>query len=173
MTIEWKVGGKYLTRGGEVVTVVNVLEEDHFTYPVRLDNGEAVTVDGRWFDSERENVGDIISEYIEPEQPENEEITIEVDSKTYQGSDYINWNMCTETTILTDRTNKLYDLEQYIIACSFVTEDINTVLKMTDVREVSKDELFSLINGIRTLYDMKFELLQAAYEAALQAGEQQ
>lgn len=173
MTIEWKVGGKYLTRGGEVVTVENVRDFDEWSYPIQLENGGILTKHGYWLGEEDPHDKDIISEYIEPEQPDDEELAIEVDGKTYQSSDGINWTMRTETTVLTDRTNKLYDLEQHIIACSLVTEDINTVLKMTDVREVSEDELFNVLNGIRTLYDMKFELLNKAYESLLQAGEQQ
>jgi hypothetical protein len=63
-------------------------------------------------------------------------------------------------------TNRL-DFEQQIMDCWSVCEDIDTLYKMSDIRQISEDELANALLGLKTLYQMKFELLFNTFEVLL------
>jgi hypothetical protein len=65
---------------------------------------------------------------------------------------------------MTDR----FDLEQQIMSCWNVVEDIKMVQEMTDLRKVSEDELANALLGLQTLYQMKFEVLFNTFEKMIQ-----
>lgn len=62
------------------------------------------------------------------------------------------------------------DLEKHIEGCRQITSDLDTVLRQTDIREISEDEMFNVINGIKNLYEMKFEQLSEAYKKFIVAS---
>jgi hypothetical protein len=61
---------------------------------------------------------------------------------------------------MTDR----FDLEQQIMNCWNVVDDIKMVQAMTDLRPLSEDELANALLGLQTLYQMKFEVLFNTFE---------
>ena len=52
-----------------------------------------------------------------------------------------------------------FDLEQHIMDCWNVVEDIKLISQVTDRREMSEDELANALLGLETLYQLKFERL--------------
>lgn len=71
---------------------------------------------------------------------------------------------------------KRFDLEQRIIDCWGVVDDIRDVYTMhQDKRELTVDEMSNILTGLEHLYQVKFELLfdtfeqhlREAYEASL------
>lgn len=69
---------------------------------------------------------------------------------------------------------KLTDLEQSIMACWQVTEDIDTVFKhivdYTEYGKLDSDEMSNVLLGIKSLYDMKFQHLMSQYEDIIRDG---
>lgn len=63
-----------------------------------------------------------------------------------------------------------FDLEQQIMACWSVCEDIDTLYKQLDLREMSQDEIENCLLGLKTLYQMKFEQLFAMFEDMIKEG---
>ena len=61
-----------------------------------------------------------------------------------------------------------FDLEQQIMSCWNVVEDIKMVQQMTDLRHLSEDELANALLGLQTLYQMKFEVLFNTFEKMIQ-----
>ncbi len=59
----------------------------------------------------------------------------------------------------------LYELEQPIMACWNVTEDINTLFKHVIEHDLTKDEITNVLLGLKALYDMKFQDLFEEFEA--------
>ena len=57
-----------------------------------------------------------------------------------------------------------FELESRIMDCWSVVEDVQTVYKMSDLRQLSQDELANVLLGIQTLYQMKFERLWQTFE---------
>lgn len=52
-----------------------------------------------------------------------------------------------------------FDLEEEIMKCWHITDDIDTVcnmIEMTDLEPRDRDKLLNVLIGIRTLYDHKF-----------------
>jgi hypothetical protein len=60
-------------------------------------------------------------------------------------------------------TNR-FDLEQQIMDCWGVVDDIKTVYNADDLRELSKDEMQNLLLGLYTMYQLKFEILFKMFE---------
>lgn len=58
----------------------------------------------------------------------------------------------------------LFDIEQNIINCWQVVEDIENLRQVTDRREMSPDEVDNYLLGLHTIYQTKFEKLFALYE---------
>ena len=64
---------------------------------------------------------------------------------------------------------KLYDLEQPIVDCWLVCDDLETIYRQIDdgERDPTQDELINALIGMRQLYQWKFEQLFYKYEQVL------
>ena len=63
-------------------------------------------------------------------------------------------------------SDKRFTLEEKIMACWGVVDDLSTVYKNVDYRD--KDQVGNALLGLHTLYSMKFEELWQAFEDHLQ-----
>lgn len=63
-----------------------------------------------------------------------------------------------------------FDLEQEILKCWNVTDDIKLVLNMMD-REHTEDDLTNALIGIMTIYNQRFEILFETFETCLKNKE--
>jgi NTP pyrophosphatase (non-canonical NTP hydrolase) len=70
-------------------------------------------------------------------------------------------------------TPRLCDLEQEIMACWMVTDDIDTLYKEvmdhTDYGKLDSDYVANFLLGVKTIYDTKFNHLFSSYEALIAA----
>lgn len=57
-----------------------------------------------------------------------------------------------------------FDLEQQIMNCWSVVDDIKGLLQMQDLRSMTEDEHQNYLLGLATIYQVKFELLQDLFE---------
>ena len=57
-----------------------------------------------------------------------------------------------------------FDLEQNIMKCWNVTDDIDMVYSNVMDRDMSKDEIANALLGLQALYNMKFEELWENFE---------
>ena len=64
-----------------------------------------------------------------------------------------------------------FDLEQQIMNCWNVVDDIKMVQAMNDLRALSEDEMANALLGLQTLYQMKFEVLFNTFENMIRKGE--
>lgn len=64
-----------------------------------------------------------------------------------------------------------FDLEQQIMDCWGVCEDIKSIYKMNDIRQMSEDELMNAMIGLETIYQMKFEILFDMFEKMIKNGQ--
>lgn len=64
-----------------------------------------------------------------------------------------------------------FDLEQQIMDCWGVCEDIKSIYKMNDIRQTSEDEMLNALIGLETIYQMKFEILFNMFEAMVKNGQ--
>ena len=64
-----------------------------------------------------------------------------------------------------------FDLEQAIMNCWNITEDIKLISQMNDIRELSEDERMNALLGLETLYQMKFEILFNGFERMIKDGQ--
>lgn len=64
-----------------------------------------------------------------------------------------------------------FDLEQAIMNCWNITEDIKLISQMNDIRELSEDERMNALLGLETLYQMKFEILFDGFERMVKNGQ--
>lgn len=64
-----------------------------------------------------------------------------------------------------------FDLEQQIMSCWNICEDIKAIYKMTDMRQLSEDELLNAMIGLETIYQMKFEILFDMFERMIKNGQ--
>lgn len=62
---------------------------------------------------------------------------------------------------------KLYEMEQPIMDCWGIVDDLKLVFHTLGEREVTDDELQNVLLGLFSLYDMKFEKLFKLYEQAI------
>lgn len=60
-----------------------------------------------------------------------------------------------------------FDLEQQIMRCWSVCDDIQDLRKMRDTRKMSEDEIDNYLLGLISLYQIKFENLFSIYEQLL------
>ena len=61
----------------------------------------------------------------------------------------------------------LFDLEQQILRCWSVCDDIQDLRKFRDERKLTEDELDNYLLGLVSLYQVKFENLLSLYEQML------
>ena len=66
-----------------------------------------------------------------------------------------------------------FEFEQQIMDCWGICEDIDTLYRMSDIREMSEDELANALLGLKTVYGMKFELLFDMFERLIKEGKLQ
>ena len=68
---------------------------------------------------------------------------------------------------------KLYEMEQEIMGCWNVTNDIDTLYKnvmdYTEYNKLDSDQVANFLLGLKTIYDMKFEHLFDLYERIIRA----
>jgi hypothetical protein len=67
--------------------------------------------------------------------------------------------------------NSRFVFEQQIMDCWGVCDDIKTIAQITDIRDMSHDELLNILIGLQTLYQMKFEILFNTFEQMIQEGQ--
>jgi len=60
-----------------------------------------------------------------------------------------------------------FDLEQNIMQCWNVTDDIQLLLDMYD--EMDEDQMMNYLIGIKQMYQMKFERLWNNFESCIRA----
>lgn len=71
-------------------------------------------------------------------------------------------------TIKTLESIDRFDLEQEIMNCWHVTDDINSLLEAyLDGPEMSKDDVANVLLGIKTLYHFKFDKLFSTFEQCI------
>ncbi len=63
--------------------------------------------------------------------------------------------------------SKLYGIEQQIMNCWSVVDDIKDLREIQDTRVITPDELDNYLLGLQTIYQVKFEKLFSLYEKAL------
>ena len=69
----------------------------------------------------------------------------------------------------TSMTNTQFDLEQSIMQCWQVVDDLDVLTThMLDVKKMSEDEIANALIGMKQLYDMKFHSLMSTFEKYLQ-----
>ena len=57
-----------------------------------------------------------------------------------------------------------FDLEQQIMSCWSIVDDIKAFSKLSELRDVSEDEQLNFLLGLETIYQVKFEILQDLFE---------
>lgn len=58
-----------------------------------------------------------------------------------------------------------FDLEQQIMQCWSVCDDIKDLREMREIRTLSKDELDDYLLGLQSIYQLKFEKLSIIFES--------
>lgn len=66
---------------------------------------------------------------------------------------------------------KRFELEQQIMSCWNVCDDLKAIESLYDLRKVSEDEILNLLIGVRSLYQAKFENLFDNFEKMVQNGD--
>ena len=67
---------------------------------------------------------------------------------------------------MTDR----FDLEQNIMKCWNITDDIDMVYKNVMESDMTNDDIANALLGLKTLYNMKFEELFSNFETLVREG---
>lgn len=62
---------------------------------------------------------------------------------------------------------KILDLEDKILDCWKITDDLNTLFTAFDLKEMDEDEIQNVHLGLITLYNLKFERLWDTFEKVL------
>ena len=79
--------------------------------------------------------------------------------------------MTIKTTIKTLESIDRFDLEQDIMACWNVVDDLDVFLsRYMDGPEMSDDDVANVILGIKSLYQLKFQKLWDTFEQLLKNG---
>lgn len=60
-----------------------------------------------------------------------------------------------------------FDLEQEILHCWNVVDDIQLINENILERDLTKDEIVNLLTGIHSLYQLKFQTLFETFESCL------
>lgn len=63
-----------------------------------------------------------------------------------------------------------FDLEEQIMDCWGVVDDIKSLYYINDIRELTEDERANALLGLMTVYQIKFELLFNTFEQLIQKG---
>lgn len=62
---------------------------------------------------------------------------------------------------------KLYELEQQILQCWNIVDDIDRLYRFVLDRDMSKDDIANVLVGIKMIYSMKFEETFETFENAV------
>lgn len=60
--------------------------------------------------------------------------------------------------------NSVFTLEQQILSCWGVTDDIQVLIRQMDRRSLTEDEQMNFLIGIVTIYNQKFEQMFETFE---------
>ena len=60
-----------------------------------------------------------------------------------------------------------FSLEEQILDCWGICDDIQTIISSTDRSPLTEDELLNILIGLKSLYQMKFETLFDTFEYLL------
>lgn len=60
--------------------------------------------------------------------------------------------------------NSVFTLEQQILSCWSVTDDIQVLLRQMDRRSLTEDEQINFLIGLVTIYNQKFEQMFETFE---------
>lgn len=63
-----------------------------------------------------------------------------------------------------------FKMEQYIMDCWNVVEDLNTVFEATYEQNLTKDQMANIHLGLKELYNLKFERLWAEFKKSIKAN---
>lgn len=63
-----------------------------------------------------------------------------------------------------------FDLEEQIMSCWCVVDDIKSLYYINDIRDLTEDERANALLGLVTVYQIKFELLFNTFEQLIQKG---
>ncbi len=66
-----------------------------------------------------------------------------------------------------------FDLEQQIMDCWGVVDDIKGLYSLPDLRRVGEDEMQNYLLGLQTIYQVKFERLFDTFEKYLKEQHEQ
>lgn len=64
--------------------------------------------------------------------------------------------------------SKQFDLEQQILDCWHVTDDIDVLYSAVCDTEMSRDDIANVLLGLKTLYALKFDRCFTTFEELLQ-----
>lgn len=64
--------------------------------------------------------------------------------------------------------SKSFDLEQEIMHCWTIVDDIDLLYSQLGERKFSEDELQNYLLGLKTIYQIKFEKLFGTYESYME-----
>jgi hypothetical protein len=67
---------------------------------------------------------------------------------------------------MTDR----FDLEQHIMKCWNITEDIDLLNKNVLEKDISKDDISNFLLGLKTIYECKFEEMFDSFSELVEKG---
>ena len=60
--------------------------------------------------------------------------------------------------------SSVFTLEQQILSCWHITDDITVLLNQLDKRKMNDDEILNYLIGLSTIYNQKFEQLFDTFE---------
>jgi hypothetical protein len=63
-----------------------------------------------------------------------------------------------------------FDLEEQIMDCWGVVDDIKSLYYINDIRDLTEDERANALLGLVTVYQIKFELMFNTFEQLIQKG---
>jgi hypothetical protein len=64
-----------------------------------------------------------------------------------------------------------FDLEQQILQCWNLCEDISTLAEGMMEQDLSTDQIVNVLNGLHDLYDIRFNKLFETFETLLREGQ--
>ena len=62
-------------------------------------------------------------------------------------------------------SNKIFDLEQGIMKCWNVVDDLDLIYSRTMEKPLDQDEMANILLGMKSLYQLKFEKCFAEFES--------
>ena len=68
-----------------------------------------------------------------------------------------------------------FELEQQLLQCWHITDDINTVInyiaQQPDIPATNQDELLNMLGGMKSLYHHRFRDMMKLFEALIKKGD--